>query len=68
MIGELGIVQYYMTIHCYNQSTIHLVDNQFYHERRKHKYIRLHSVREVIESREVKIEKIASEENPVDVF
>jgi len=36
MIGELNIVQVYVTIHCDSQSVIHLVYHWTYHERMKH--------------------------------
>ncbi|XP_039683885.1 secreted RxLR effector protein 161-like [Medicago truncatula] len=68
MIGELGITQECVKIHCDSQSAIHLANHQVYHERTKHIDIRLHFVRDMIESKEIVVEKMASEENPADVF
>ncbi|CAJ2642413.1 unnamed protein product [Trifolium pratense] len=68
MIGEMGISQGCMKIHCDNQSAIHLANHQVYHERTKHIDIRLHFVRDMIETKEIMVEKIASEENPADMF
>ena len=68
MIGELGITQECVKIHCDSQSAIHLANHQVYHERTKHIDIRLHCVRDMIESKEIVVEKVASEENPADVF
>ena len=68
MIGELGITQECVKIHCDSQSAIHLANHQVYHERTKHIDIRLHFVRDMIESKEIMVEKVASEENPADVF
>lgn len=68
MIGELGITQEYVKIHCDSQSAIHLANHQVYHERTKHIDIRLHFIRDMIESKEIVVEKMASEENPADVF
>jgi hypothetical protein len=68
MIGELGITQECVKIHCDSQSAIHLANHQVYHERTKHIDIRLHFVRDMIESKEIVVEKVASEENPADVF
>jgi len=68
MIGELGITQACVKIHCDNQSDIHLVNHKVYHERTKLIDIRLHFVRDLIESKEIVMEKVASEENPADVF
>jgi len=68
MIGELGITQECVKIHCDSQSAIQLANHQVYHERTKHIDIRLHFVRDMIESKEIVVEKVASEENPTDVF
>ena len=68
VIGELGIVQDWMSIHCDNQSVIHLVDHQMYHERTKYIDVILHFVREIVEVGEVRIKKIASEKNLTYVF
>ncbi|XP_042983134.1 secreted RxLR effector protein 161-like [Carya illinoinensis] len=65
---ELGIFKGNITIHCDNQSSIHLAKNQVFHERSKHIDVRLHFVRDVIESREVRVEKIPKEENPSDMM
>ena len=58
MIGELGIVQNCVTIHYDSQSVIHLANHHIYHERMKHIDVRLHFIRDVVES----------EDNPADVF
>ena len=61
MIGELGITQVCVNILYDSQSIIHLVNHQVYHERTKHVDIRLHVVRDMIESKEIMVEKVASE-------
>ncbi|KAK2447548.1 secreted RxLR effector protein [Trifolium repens] len=68
MIGEMGISQGCVKIHCDSQSAIHLANHQVYHERTKHIDIRLHFVRDMIETKEIMVEKIATEENPADMF
>lgn len=57
-----------MTTHCDSQSTIHLVVHQTYNKRVNPIDVRLHFVRDVVESGEVRIEKIVLEENPTYVF
>jgi hypothetical protein len=68
MIGEMGIDQSWVKIHCDSQSAIHLANHQVYHERTKHINIWLHFVRDMIESKEIIVEKVASGENPADMF
>ena len=68
MINELGIAQACVTIHCDSQSAIHLANHQMYHERTKHIDVKLHFIRDVIESEKVKVEKVSTEENPADMF
>ena len=55
-------------MHCDNQSALHLAKNQVYHERSKHIDIRLHFVRDVIESKIVGVEKVSTEDNPFDMM
>ncbi|CAJ2651441.1 unnamed protein product [Trifolium pratense] len=68
MIGEMGIGQGFVKIHCDSQCAIHLANHQVYHERTKHIDIWLHVVRDMIETKEIIVEKVASEENPADMF
>ena len=68
MIGEMRICQGCVKIHCDSQSAIHLANHQVYHERTKHIDIRFHFVRDMIETKEIMVEKVASEENPADMF
>ena len=68
MIGEMGIGQGCVKIHCDSQSVIHLVNHQVYHERTKHIDIHLHFVRDMIETKKIMVDKVASEENPADMF
>jgi hypothetical protein len=68
MIGELEITQECVKIHCDSKSAIHLENHQVYHERAKHNNIRLHFIRDMIELKEIVVEKVASEENPAYVF
>ncbi|GAU34895.1 hypothetical protein TSUD_144260 [Trifolium subterraneum] len=68
MIGEMRISQGCVKIHCNSQNAIHLANHQVYHERTKHIDIRLHFVRDMIETKEIIVDKVASEENPADMF
>ena len=68
MVNELGITQSCVTIHCDSQSVIHLANHQMYHERTKYIDVKLHFIRDVIESEKVKVEKVSTEENSADMF
>ena len=68
MIGELGIIQGCVTIHLDSQNATHLTNHKVYHERIQHIDINLHFIRNVLESNEVWIEKIASKDNLADMF
>ncbi|KAL0433193.1 UNVERIFIED_CONTAM: Retrovirus-related Pol polyprotein from transposon TNT 1-94 [Sesamum latifolium] len=68
LLGELGIDQKHVTIHCDSQSAIQLAKNQVYHARTKHIDVRYHFVREILEEGGVKIQKIRTTENPADML
>jgi len=68
MIGGMGISQGCVKIHCDSQSVIHLENHQVYHGRTKHIDIRLHFVRDMIETKEIMVKKVASEDNLADMF
>ncbi|KAM6546496.1 hypothetical protein CsatB_027232 [Cannabis sativa] len=65
---ELGFKGEDITVHCDNQSAIHLMKNPMYHERSKHIDIKLHFIREVITRKEIQIKKIGTKENPADML
>ncbi|KAE8661311.1 hypothetical protein F3Y22_tig00113726pilonHSYRG00149 [Hibiscus syriacus] len=68
LLGELGIEQKHIKVHCDSQSTIHLAKNQVYHARTKHIDVRYHFVREILEEGRVIIQKIRTTENPADML
>lgn len=56
--GELGITEERVKINFDSQSSIHLVNHQVYHGRTKHMDICLHFIRDVIESKEIQVQKV----------
>ncbi|WVZ02051.1 hypothetical protein V8G54_022857 [Vigna mungo] len=68
LVRELGFDQKSVCVHCDSQSAIHLASHQSYHSRTKHIDVKLHFVRSIVESGDVQICKIASEENPADML
>lgn len=55
-------------VYCDSQNVIHLSKHQVFHERSKHIDVRLHYIREIVQSGEVSLTKIASSKNPADMF
>ena len=67
-LKELGVKQDKHVIHCDSQSAIDLSKNATYHARTKHIDVRYHWIRGVLESHLVKIEKIHTTRNPLDMM
>ncbi|CAM8944240.1 unnamed protein product [Rhodiola kirilowii] len=68
LLIELGFEQKRVKVFCDNQGAVHLSKHQVFHERSKHIDIRMHFVRDIVESGEVGIEKISTENNPADML
>ena len=51
-----------------NQSAICLVKHQVYHERTKHKDVRMHFIRDVIVEGSVVVQQILTKYNPTDII
>ena len=65
---ELGFPQDEAEIFCDSQSAICLAKNNFHHERTKHIDTRYHFIRDEIEEGTLKVSKINTKENPVDIL
>lgn len=64
----MGIHQEGFKVHCDNQSAIHMIKHQVFHERSKHIDVKLHFVRDIINKGLVKVVKISIEDNPADML
>ena len=53
---------------CDSQSAIHFAKNQVHHFRTKHIDIHFHLIREIIDERDILLEKISTIDNPVDMM
>ncbi|GKA09051.1 hypothetical protein Tco_0688382 [Tanacetum coccineum] len=51
-----------------DQSAIHLAKNQVYHARTKHIDVQYHFIREILEEGGVRIQKVHTSKNPVDML
>nr|GEY78966.1 retrovirus-related Pol polyprotein from transposon TNT 1-94 [Tanacetum cinerariifolium] len=57
-----------MVVNCDNQGAIHLTRNAMFHERTKHIHVRYHFIRKIMESKEIEVVKIGTNDNPTDAF
>nr|GEX40906.1 zinc finger, CCHC-type [Tanacetum cinerariifolium] len=55
-------------VNCDNQSVIHLSRNAIFLERTKHINVRYHFIKEIMESKEIKVAKIGTKDNVADAF
>ena len=65
---ELGYKQEIVTVFYDNQSVIYLVRNPMFHECLKYIDVKLHFIRKVVSTGVVKVDKIATEENPTNAL
>ena len=67
-LHELGVRQERYMLFCDSQSAIHLGKNPTFHSRSKHIDLRYHWIRDVLESKELELEKIHTSENGSDML
>jgi hypothetical protein len=65
---ELGKKQENNKLYCDNESAIHLAKNSKFHSKTKHIQLRYHFIRSVLEYGHMKLEKIHTSQNPVDIL
>ncbi|GAA0158150.1 transmembrane signal receptor [Lithospermum erythrorhizon] len=68
LFEEIGIKQERFAILCDSQSAIHLSKNPSFHSRSKHIQVRYHWVRDVIEEKQVSIDKVHTKDNGADML
>ncbi|CAL9011601.1 unnamed protein product, partial [Prunus brigantina] len=62
-LQELGQEQHKYTLHCDSQSAIHLSKNPSFHSRSKHIDVQYHWIRDVLEFKQLQLEKIHTDDN-----
>ena len=60
---ELGVKQDNFVVYCNSQSAIHFAKNSIYYWKSKHIDVRYHWVRDVLEKKQLQLEKIHTIEN-----
>ncbi|GJT03766.1 NAD(P)-binding domain-containing protein [Tanacetum coccineum] len=68
LLIELGVNLRSVVVNCDNQGAIHLSRNTVFHERTKHINMRYHFILEIMESKEIEVEKIDTKDNAADAF
>jgi hypothetical protein len=65
---ELGRKQEKNMLYCDIQSAIHLANNSTFHSKTKHIQLRYHFIRSILEDGHLKLEKIHTSHNPIDML
>ncbi|XP_041995848.1 secreted RxLR effector protein 161-like [Salvia splendens] len=65
LVSEFGVVQEGVTVFCDNSGAICLAKHKMFHERSKHIDVRLHFIRDEVESGRVRVKKIDTAHNPL---
>ncbi|KAK9067203.1 hypothetical protein SSX86_014529 [Deinandra increscens subsp. villosa] len=68
LIAELGVKLVKTVVFCDSQSAVHLSKNTGYHDKTKHVLVKWHFVRDIVNSKEVVVEKVHTDLNPADML
>nr|GFA33617.1 hypothetical protein [Tanacetum cinerariifolium] len=68
LLIELGVNLRLVVVNYDNQSAIHLSRNAMFHGRTKHINVRYHFIREIVEFKEIEVEKINIKDNAANTF
>ena len=67
-IQELGFIQQRYVVLCDNESAIHLAKNSMFHKRTKHIDVRYHWIRDALEDKTFKLDKVQTDDNASDML
>ncbi|KAK1411268.1 hypothetical protein QVD17_37815 [Tagetes erecta] len=67
-VKELGVNIHENVVYCDNMGAVHLSKNSMFHDRTKHIRVRFHFIRDVVNSRKLKVEYISTHDNGADMF
>ena len=67
-VNELGFDQDKYVLFCDNQSVIHLSKNASFHSRSKHIDVRYHWIRDVLNSKQMQLEKVHTNNSGADML
>ena len=67
-LQELGVRHDNYVVYCDNHSTIHLSKNLTFHSKSKHIDVRYHWIKQVLEEKQLLLEKIHTDDNGSDIM
>lgn len=67
-VSELGIDNVQAVVHCDSQGAIQLSRNSIFHERTKHINVKLHFIRDIVQSKEIEIKQVDTKDNAADML
>jgi hypothetical protein len=65
---HLQMAQDCVSVHCDGRRYIHMSKHQVYYDKSYHDDMKFHFIKDVIDCKKVLIKKVATEDNPFDVF
>ena len=68
LVEELGFKHDVIQLQCDSQSAIFLAKNQVFHARTKHIAVQYHEIREWINSEEIRLLKVHTDDNAADMM
>ncbi|MCO5570715.1 hypothetical protein L7F22_024443 [Adiantum nelumboides] len=68
LMTDLGIKEETPMLYCDSQSAIQLARNPVYHSKTKHVDVKYHSIREMVEDKQVQLVKVHTTDNPADLL
>jgi len=68
LLDDLRIDQDLLKINCDSMSAIYLAKNKVSHARTKHIDVRFYFFREILDERDIELEKVHTKENPADML
>ena len=67
-MGDLGVTVDTLVLHSDRMSAIQLAQNPVFHAKTKHKEVKYHFIREVLEDKRLELVKVHTDDNPTNLL